>query len=398
MYNDGRAVQEALKINEVGNEIWEKLGYRMQPSWALPKLVWLLGSDNGLIRHARLVHQSDFINWRFVGHSVATDSSNALKTGYDLIDDRWPCEILERLHVPRELLPAVVRPGTALGGVCSRASAETGIPAGTRVVAGMTDGCAAQISAGALQPGNWTAVLGTTLTLKGVSAELIRDPNRVVYSHRSPDGGWLPGAASNAGAGILARYFAAKSLDHLSALAAGRELTDVVGYPLTTPGERFPFTAPAAEGFLRCDAADEINLFAGLVQNISFVERLCFDYLALMGLPLGTNLRVSGGTAENRYWRQLRADVLGCSVSLPEISQPAFGSALLAASSERPIGELVAELVHVRETIEPQSSRAVRLRELYARFVDELVARGWVDQRLAGYALNRVRGSGPDST
>jgi len=50
----------------------------------------------------------------------------------------------------------------------------------------MTDGCAAQIAAGALEVGSWNSVLGTTLVLKGVTRELIRDPAGVMYSHRSP--------------------------------------------------------------------------------------------------------------------------------------------------------------------------------------------------------------------
>ena len=42
MYDDGRAVAEAEEANEKGAALWEQLSYRVQPSWALPKLVWLL--------------------------------------------------------------------------------------------------------------------------------------------------------------------------------------------------------------------------------------------------------------------------------------------------------------------------------------------------------------------
>lgn len=59
----------------------------------------------------------------------------------------------------------------------------------------MTDGCAAQMGAGALDVGSSNCVLGTTLVLKGVNRELISDPAGIVYSHRSPDGNWLPGGA-----------------------------------------------------------------------------------------------------------------------------------------------------------------------------------------------------------
>ena len=207
MYDDTRAKDEARRTNEAGAAVWASLGYRMQPSWALPKLLWLLREYPSLIPGARLAHQNDFINRRFAGHEVPSDSSNALKTGYDLIREAWPHEVLDRLGVPEQVLPTVVRPGTQLGTVCGEAAEMTGIPAGTPIIAGMTDGCAAQIGAGALEVGSWNSVLGTTLVLKGVTRELLRDPAGVVYSHRSPDGNWLPGGASSSGAAVLAKHF-----------------------------------------------------------------------------------------------------------------------------------------------------------------------------------------------
>lgn len=96
------------------------------------------------------------------------------------------------------------------------AAAHRGLPAETPILAGMTDGCAAQISAGALAEGHWNSVLGTTLVLKGVAHRLLRDPEGAVYSHRHPDEGWLPGGASNVGAGALARHFDNRGLAELT--------------------------------------------------------------------------------------------------------------------------------------------------------------------------------------
>ena len=42
MYDDGRAQHEAQEANERGGDLWRQMSYRMQPSWALPKLMWLL--------------------------------------------------------------------------------------------------------------------------------------------------------------------------------------------------------------------------------------------------------------------------------------------------------------------------------------------------------------------
>jgi D-ribulokinase len=390
MYDDTRSTEEASVVNEVGASTWADLGYQIQPSWALPKLLWLLRHHRETIPRARLVHQADFINWRLAGHEVPTDSSNVLKTGYDLIRETWPYEVLDVLEIPREIMPAVTRPGTQVGTVCAQAAAETGIPAGTTIIAGTTDGCAAQVAAGALEVGSWNSVLGTTLVLKGVSRELIRDPAGVVYSHRSPDGNWLPGGASSTGAGVLTKYFPRGNLDELSAQAAAREPASVLAYPLVSQGERFPFSAPNAQGFILGAPADEIDLFAALLQGVAFIERLCFDYLDLIGAPVEGELRFTGGATRNAYWCQLRADILGRSVSLPENAEAAVGMAILAASSGSRVTDVAKEMVRIREVIDPRPDRASRFRDPYIRLVRELSHRGWVQPAILEHAVKRA--------
>ncbi|WP_156326067.1 FGGY-family carbohydrate kinase [Nonomuraea sp. SBT364] len=332
MYDDRRAAAFTDRVNETGSAVWERLGYRrMQPNWALPKLLWLLQSPP---EGGRLAHQSDFVNRRLTGRPVATDLSNALKTGVDLIEERWPYEVLDGLGVPAGMLPEVVRPGTRLGTVCAEAARVTGIPEGTPVIAGTTDGCAAQLGAGALRPGSWNSVLGTTLVLKGVTRELIHDPLGVVYSHRAPDGSWLPGGASSTGAGVLARDLPGRDLDALAGQALARYGTHgspPITYPLVSRGERFPFAAAEAEGFTLGEPADDVDRYAAILLGAAFVERLCFDYLDLLGAPVDGEIILTGGATRSAYWNQLRADVLGRPVTLRENAEPALGMAVAAA-------------------------------------------------------------------
>ncbi len=391
MYDDSRAVEETKHVNEAGAAVWATLGYnRMQVSWALPKLLWLLNQQRGLATGTRLAHQTDFINRRLVGAEVATDTSNALKTGVDLINERWPEEVFAALRVPGEILPDVVRAGTFLGVVSAEAAFQTGIPEGTPVIAGMTDGCAAQMGAGALSVGSWNSVLGTTLVLKGVTSELIKDPAGVVYSHRSPDGNWLPGGASSSGAGAVSKLFPGRDLEALEKRAAEREPGDIITYPLHGFGERFPFIAPEAEGFTLGQPADEIDQYAALLQGVAFIERLCFDYLDMLGAPIGGPVVFTGGGAKSRYWCQLRADVLGRPVALPENAEAALGMAVLAAATGRKVADVADAMVRIREVIDPHPDRIGRFRESYLQLVDELARRGWLRRTVAQHAYQRA--------
>jgi D-ribulokinase len=392
MYDDTRAAAFTDRVNEAGDEVWASLGYRrMQPAWALPKLLWLLAEHPELADRARLAHQADVINRALVGAEVPTDLSNALKTGADLINEGWPTAVFDALGVPGRLLPELVRPGTPIGGVCAEAAEQTGLPQGSPVVAGCTDGCAAQLGAGALAVGSWNSVLGTTLVLKGVTEELLRDPLGVVYSHKSPDGRWLPGGASSTGAGAVARQFPGRDLDELAVRAAGYEPAGVLAYPLASArGERFPFVAPDAEAFLLGEPRDDAEWYAALLQGVGYVERLCFDYLASLGAPVDGDLLLTGGGARSRYWCQLRADILGRPVTLPANAEPALGMALLAATPGRPPAEVAAEMVRIAAVIEPRAELAGRFDEPYLRLVGELERRGWLPAEVADQVSKRT--------
>lgn len=384
MYNDGRAEEEARLAQEAGEPVWTSLGTRMQRSFALPKLVWLTRS--GLPEDtARVMHQADYVASRLAGEPVATDWSHALKTGYDLINGCWPEEVFERLEVPIEILPPVVRPGSALGEVCQDAADYTGFLAGTPIRAGMTDGCAAQIVGGALREGQWNSVLGTTLALKGVTRKLLQDPTGAVYCHKHPDEGWLPGGASNTGAGILSERFPERDLKELDDEAERRGPSTMVIYPLTTEGERFPFANPEARGFELGEPEDQTDLYRAILEGVAFVERLCFTHLQSLGAEVLGPVVLTGGGAKSQVWSQLRADVLGLPMIVPRYSEGAVGMAILARAGDGPVIEAAADMSNTVARYEPES-RDGRLVQNFDRLATALVERGYISEKLADRA------------
>ena len=385
MYDDARAQTEAAAVNDAGEELWLRMSYRMQPSWALPKLLWLVRT--GAARNgARLAHQNDYINMRLSGDLVATDSSHALKTGYDLIENRWPNEILDRLNLPSGVFPAVVRPGIKIGEVCEAAASETGITKGTPIYAGMTDGCAAQIASGAIAQGNWNSVIGTTLVMKGVTDQLLHDPSGVVYSHRSPDGKWLPGGASNCGAGLIAKQFMPDEMETLNRAAVGVGPTGVVIYPLMGTGERYPFSESHACGFSIGQAQSREEQYVATLEGIACVERLAVDALRMLGAPMHGAYTISGGATRSDALNSIRAEMLQRILHIPSVTESAFGMSVLAASAESSLQEAAGRMIRMERTVEPAYGFE-RYANQYARFVSELHGRGWLNDALAGVAL-----------
>jgi sugar (pentulose or hexulose) kinase len=384
MYDDARAVDELARIHALSDVVPQSAD--VQLSWALPKIGWLLRHHTGTgtggggrPANRRVAHSADVIAANLVGHRVHTDTSHALKSGYDIVKGGWNHALADAAGVDLAVLPDVVRPGTPMGAVTVSASAHTGIPAGTTVVAGMTDGCAAQIAAGALAPGTWNSVLGTTLVLKGVSADLLADPDGAVYSHLHPDGGWLPGGASNVGAGVITEEFGTQNLDRLSATAREFEPAGAVMYPLSSRGERFPFVRPDAVGFELGAVSGPEERYAAMIQGVAYVERLCFEHLAAIGADVTGQISVTGGATRGDDWNQLRADVLGRTLALPASPEPSFGMAVLASSGEEGVTARADRMVTTRAVVEPRPGAHERFTGGYAKLTAELIRRGYIN-------------------
>jgi sugar (pentulose or hexulose) kinase len=299
------------------------------------------------------------------------------------------------LKLPVEKLPRVVAPGEVVGAVTTQAAQVTGLCPGTLVVAGMTDGCAAQIAAGAVAPGDWNSTLGTTLVIKGVTGQLLRDPDGRIYSHRHPDGYWLPGGASNVGGEILAIRFPEADLVALDRRAADLSPTGFVAYPLARRGERFPFVHPGAEGFVlpflpvpgqRAGSAvtspgiDRATLYTACLEGVAYVERLGYETLESLGAIVGDVIRAAGGGARSDVWLQIRADVLKRQLLRPVETGAAMGAAILAASRTHYDGVIPAAraMVKIERSVQPRPALVERYEERYQRFCAVCAERGYL--------------------
>jgi len=380
MYNDGRAQSEAEALTEAaGPAFCRRLGYRFGASYALAKIAWLRNHEAGVFSAARwFIHQADFIVGRLAGEFGITDYSNALKTGYDVIDGRWP-DWMDRALGVTDRLPRVVAPGTRIGEVSAIAARQTGLPAGTPVVAGVTDGVAACIASGARRVGDHNTTLGTTLVFKAVSGRIGIHPHGLVYSHKLPEGRWVPGAASNTGAEWIHAYFPTQAPSALDAAAADYLPSPCLAYPLARRGERFPFLDPDARGFSVPGAGNAAERYAACLQGTAFIERMGYETLdAITGARNGEVFSTGGGSASD-VWMQCRADATGRPIHRPACPESALGCAILAAAGcgQGSLWEVASTMVRIERSFWPDSASSERYEETYGRFLAEMEARGY---------------------
>ena len=381
MYNDPRAASVMPKLRPIVADLEEKLGYKMGASFALPKILWLKEKEpNVYAKTAAMVHQADYIVGLLTGQYQVSDYSNTLKTGYDLLDGCWPQAELDALGIDAALLPRVVRPGDVIAPITREAAQRTGLSLKTVVAAGATDGYASCVASGAVHPGQYNTTIGTTMVIKGVSDRFVRDPQGRIYSHKHPEGYWYPGGAGNVGGLCLNQWFGAENFARLNAQAAAAVPTGNLIYPLTTKGERFPFLDAEATGFQLLQNEDEAARYAGTMEGVAYVERLCYDTMQQLGCPAGGQIHIAGGAVKSPEWSQIRANVLGRTLCQPQIVEAAFGSAILAGTQSlgRTLTGAADAMVRYVRRFTPDAALHAEYDALYEKFLRVCTERGYI--------------------
>jgi len=328
---EGAPIGDALMYNDVSSDraALEAIA-RFAPATSAAH-----GATSGLAKAAQLraraprtiAHQADRIAARFSGR-IVTDENNALKTGYDPVDRRWP-DWIAAIGFDLALLPQVKAPGDPVGRVTAEAAARFGLSPDALVVAGTTDGCASFLATGASAPGEGVTALGTTLTLKLMSDRPVFAPEYGVYSHRLL-GRWLAGGASNTGGGALLAHFSAAEIADLSSRVNPSIPTGLDYYPLPCPGERFPIADPTLPPRIAPRPQDPARYLQGLFEGVAAIEALGYRRLAELGAPALKSVRSVGGGARNTAWTAIRAQNLGVPLLLAIEDEAAYGAALLA--------------------------------------------------------------------
>ncbi len=318
MYNDLAEAQSVARVKSVAPAETAALGGSSPLARALEMPV----------AAPRILHQADWLMGRFSGRYDVSDENNALKTGYDPVKRSWPAWIAGTgLDVAR--LPKVVAAGAAVGAILPDVAKAFSLLPDVKIVAGTTDGCAAFLASGAAEPGDGVTSLGTTLTLKVLSATPVFAPQYGIYSHRIGDQ-WLAGGASNTGGGVLKNFFSAEDMVRLTPLLDPAVPTGLDYYPLSKPGERFPIADPAFEPRLSPRPADERVFFQGLLEGIAAIEALGYRRLAELGASSLKSIRSVGGGAANAGWTQIRLKALGVPAREAASEHAAMGTARLA--------------------------------------------------------------------
>lgn len=322
MYNDNACQAEADLIKRIAPSNSGAYG----ASSGLAKCLSLIKPLNR--KDVVCLNQADWIAGKLMQRFDSSDENNALKLGFDVVNHCWP-DWIQALECASILPQKVYLPGTEMGNINPAIAKKLKLPTTVKIIAGTTDSIAAFIATDCQQVGEAVTSLGSTLAIKLISDKPIYAPQYGVYSHRLGDQ-WLVGGASNTGGAVLKQYFSDEQIQSFSRQLNPQHPLGLHYYPLLSPGERFPISDPQKQPKLTPHPKSDVAFFQAMLEGIADIEKMAFDKLRELGAPYPTRIITMGGGSNNEAWRIIREKTCKIPVSNAQMSEAAYGSALLA--------------------------------------------------------------------
>jgi len=350
IWADTRAIPEAEKmIAKVGMETAYRItGHRPSSSYSAAKIMWVRDHQPEIFAEAhKFVNAKDFIAARLTG-VFATDYSDASSTNlYDLQTYDWSPTMLEAAGLDHSVLPELHESTDVVGTVLPSVAEEVGLAAGTPVVIGGGDGSCAAAGAGVVREGSAYNYLGSSSWIAIASKQPIFDPSmrtftwahlmRGIYSPcgtMQTAGGsyqWLRDTfcqqEKNAAEQLkLSPY----ELMNLQVEQSKPGANGLLFFPYLL-GERSPRWNPDARGvyFGLNMGHTRADIIRATLEGITLNLKVILDALRQQGTQIDA-MRVIGGGANGRTWRQIMADIYGIPIRRPALLAEAtsFGAAL----------------------------------------------------------------------
>ena len=275
-----------------------------------------------------LRHQSDWITGWFLKNWTHGEEGNNIKLGWDLIKESWPESFLNASW--QKCLPHIIKSGEIMGQVHADLAESFKLNKKLILISGTTDSNAGLIAAG-LGKEDGLTVLGTTIVVKKIVDNPIKEKG--ITTHRV-SGNWICGGSSNAGCGILSKFFSDLEIKELSRQINTSKNTSLNLLPLNSKGERFPINNPYLEPILGPRPISDSLYLHALLEGLANIELKGWEKLYELTGSLPKKIITIGGGSQNPQWRKIREQI----IKIPIVSckkTTSFGTALLAMNAKQ---------------------------------------------------------------
>jgi xylulokinase len=385
LWNDQRTGAQCDEIRaRLGKErLIQITGNDALTGFTAPKILWVQQNEPAVYAKARhILLPKDYLRYRLTGAYAMDKADGSGTILFDLRKRNWSGEMLSALGIPADWLPPTFEGPEFTGNITVSVAAETGLKAGTPVVAGGGDQAAQAVGVGAVEPGIIALTLGTSGVVFATTPSALIEPEGRLHAfcHAVP-GMWHFMGVMLSAAGSLQWYRDTVApnmdfpslMDEAELIPAGCEGLLFLPY---LSGERTPHPDPLARGAwigltLRHSRG---HLTRAVLEGVAYGLKDGFGLIRGAGLGDIRQVRVSGGGAKSSLWRQILASVLEAELATVNTTEgAAYGAALLAgvgAGAWADVPSACKAAVRVTGSTRPDPAQVKVYREQYPIYRD----------------------------
>ena len=349
---DARASDEVKYLKENFEGIEEKfyaLSGQTFALGALPRLLWLKNNKPEIYEKVSSISMiSDWILAKLSG-VIATDPSNGGTTGiFSLKERSWVSEMASQVGLKSDIFPPVLETGTIMGNIIDE---SCGLSTQTKVVMGGGDVQLGAAGLGVVREGQ-VAILGGSFWQQVVNIKSDTVPPKDMGIRVNPH--VVTGLSQAEGitffSGLVMRWFrdafceiekqeaTERGIDTYTVLEEKASTVPVGSHgivPIFSDAMNYGKWYHASPSFLNLslnpETCNRASMFRSLQENACIVSAINLEKIkAFTGVKI-EEIVFAGGASKGKLWCQILADVTGCKIKVPKITEAtALGTAMSA--------------------------------------------------------------------
>lgn len=368
-----RRAQEQLQ--DVPCDLVRRLGGVVpDPGHIAAKIRWCKEHLTGTRRAVRYHQPVSYMVSRLTGENVMDHSHASTSMLYNLSARRYEPALLDAFGIDEGELPRIDE-AIAVAGKLNRCGSElTGLPGGIPVAVGTGDDFSNPLGSGLVQPGSMVCCLGTAEVPGALDVGPRIDDSAFLQTLSYPTGdyfienpGWLSGGAVKWAAETF-RIDSYGEFDSLAAqVPAGAD--GVIFLPCLGGAVAPEWISSARANFYGLAPSHGLgHLARAVLEGTAFAMRDVLERLREMSVKVDSIVLLGGG-ARSALWAQIRADLSGLPVLVPDRKDTSpMGAAMLAAVAAGIQPDLYTAaglLRHNGKTFVPDESTSPRYDQAY---------------------------------
>ena len=349
---------KSLKNKNYENTFRKKTGLFIDPYFSATKIKWILDNvkvSKKLLKTNNLLFGTvdTFLIWKLTkGKQHLTEATNASRTMlFNINNNKWDNEILQKLKIPRSILPEVKNSADNFGKTDKRVTGKE-IP----ISAVLGDQQAAAVGQACFEKGSIKSTYGTgAFIIMNTGSKKINSKNKLLtticYRLNNKTTYALEGSIFIAGAGVQWLRDKIKLINNAyetEKIAKSTKSNNEVYVVPAFSGIGAPYWRPDARGLITglTRDSDWKTLVRATVESVAYQSYDLFYSMNKDGLKPRI-VKIDGGMVANNWFSQFLADVINLKVVRPKVLETtALGAALFAGYQ---VGEFKS-LNHIKNT------------------------------------------------